>query len=113
PDDPLQSPPKDYERQLQEIVDKLKATKAKLIFCTTTPVPQGCKPLRETTSPAIYNQIGIRIAEKNGIAINDLYHYAESRLEEIQIPSNVHFTPKGSEILAMKVTESIRAAIQP
>ncbi len=110
-EDPLQSSPEEYERQMRAIVAKLKATGAKLVFCTTTPVPEGCKPLRETTSPGVYNEIAVRIAKENGIAVNDLYTFANSRLEEIQRPANVHFTAKGSELFAGEVTKAIRSAL--
>lgn len=111
PEDPLQSSPEEYETQLREIVSKLKATNAKLIFCTTTPVPEGVKPLRETSAPGVYNEIGIRIAKENGIAVNDLYSFAEERIDQIQMPANVHFSRDGSKTLAEKVAESIKSSL--
>jgi acyl-CoA thioesterase-1 len=106
--DPYQSNPEEYEKQLHEIVDKLQKTGAKLIFCTTTPVPNGCQPLRETTTPEIYNAVGKKIAKDHGIVINDLYAFALPQLSEIQRPADVHFSKKGSEILASQVAKSIR-----
>lgn len=110
--DPLQSSPEEYEKQLREIVTKLKATRAKLICCTTTPVPEGCKPLRETTAPEVYNKIAKKIAAEFGAEVNDLYAFANPQLKKIQRSADVHFTREGSEVLAGKVTEVIRAALR-
>jgi uncharacterized sulfatase len=108
PADPLQSNPKEYERQLREIMAKVKVSGAKVIVCTTTPVPPGCKPLREITSPTIYNEIAKQVAAENNFEVNDLFSFANSRLAEIQKPKNVHFTNAGSKQLAKKVADSIR-----
>jgi len=112
PDDPHQASPEKYEKQLREIVGKLKQTGAKLIFATTTPVPPGgVKPHRDVNAPEQYNEIAKRIMQDNGVEINDLFTLANSKLKEIQRPVNVHFTPEGSEILAGQVVKEIQAAI--
>jgi len=112
PDHPRQADPETYRRQLTTIVKKLKATDARLIFATTTPVPTGgVKPYRNPEDPARYNAIAREIMQANGVAINDLYGFAEPRLGEIQIPVNVHFTPPGSRRLAEQVAAAIRAAL--
>lgn len=111
PGDPYQSSPEEYGKQLQEIVEKLKATEAHLIFATTTPVPAGVKPYRAPTDPVTYNRIAREIMATNGIEVNDLYAFAEPRLEEIQQPANVHFSPSGSQQLAGQVTKAIQAAL--
>jgi hypothetical protein len=111
PNDPLQTPPEEYGRQMRQIVARLKQTKANLICCLTTPVPAGCKPLRETDSPRVYNQIATKIAIENGIEINDLFTFAEKRLDRIQQPANVHFTREGSKILAEQVARAIRQSL--
>jgi lysophospholipase L1-like esterase len=113
PNDPHQAPPEVYEKQLREIVRKLKATKAQLIFATTTPVPEGgVKPHRDLADPEKYNAIAKKIMEENGVAINDLYAFAKPRLKEIQRPVNVHFTPEGSKLLAKEVVQHIRQALK-
>ncbi len=106
--DPQQSNPQDYEKQLREILVKVKATGAKVIVCTTTPVPEGGELFREPTAPPIYNEIAIRLAEEYGCAVNDLFSVANKRLDELQKPANVHFTNKGSKVLAGEVVDAIR-----
>ncbi|HIB68533.1 MAG TPA: SGNH/GDSL hydrolase family protein [Phycisphaerales bacterium] len=111
PEHPRQADVETYEKQLRAIVEKLKQSDAKLIFCNTTPVPTGVSPHRDTTDPAKYNAAAAKIMKENGIAINDLYTFANSRLDDIQRPNNVHFTPEGSKALATEVVKSIRKTL--
>lgn len=112
--DPPQATVEVYEKQLREIVAKLKATGAKLIFATTTPVPDGAMKVYRTNADAVrYNEAALRVMKDNNIAVDDLYGFAIKRLSQIQIqPANVHFTPKGSEALAGEVVKAVRAALQ-
>ncbi len=107
-----QVPQADYEKNLRSILSDLKATKAKIIWCSTTPVAPGTKgPGRKNEDVLAYNEAAKKIAESLGVPINDLYAFAASRLEKIQLPMNVHFTPEGSKALAGPVTEHILKAL--
>lgn len=113
PNDPHQAPPEVYEKQLREIVKKLKTTDAQLIFATTTPVPAGgVKPHRDVDDPEKYNAIAKKIMKENDVAIDDLYTFAHPKLKEIQRPVNVHFTPEGSKALAKEVVKHIRQTLK-
>ncbi len=108
PTDPNQAPIKIYEKQLREIVSKLKGTGAKLVFATTTPVPAGgVKPHRDVDGPSQYNAVAKKIMEESSITINDLYSFVDSSSKELMLPVNVHFTKEGSEQLADQVREAI------
>ncbi len=108
PKDPQQADLKQYKKNLTEIVSKLKATQAKLIFATTTPYPDKVDgPLRSPGMPDRYNRVAIQIMNKNGIAINNLHAFVVPRMADIQRPNNVHFTEEGSKELAEKVAERI------
>jgi acyl-CoA thioesterase-1 len=110
--DPHQADPETYKKQLAEIVAKLRQTKAKLIFATTTPVPEGgVKPHRDPEDVVKYNQLATTLMQDNDIAIDDLYTAANQKLGEIQRPVNVHFTPAGSKWLASQVVNSIQQAL--
>jgi acyl-CoA thioesterase-1 len=107
-----QVPLADYEKDLRSLVKRLKATNAKLIWASTTPVPEGkVNPPRKDSDVVAYNAVAKRIMEENGVAIDDLYAFAEPMLEKIQMPVNVHFTAKGSEALAERVAASIQEAL--
>jgi acyl-CoA thioesterase-1 len=100
-EDPVQATEDQYGRNLEVLVGKLKATGARLVFATTTPVAAGTtNPLREAEAPSRYNAIAMRIMEANGVRVNDLFALCQPRLQELQLPKNVHFTAAGSEFLA-------------
>jgi lysophospholipase L1-like esterase len=106
-----QIPIEKYERNLDQIVERLKKTGAKLIFATTTPVPDGTG-FRAKGDAAIYNQAAERVMKKHGVATNDLYSFALPRLKEIQQDQNVHFNPQGSQQLAEQCAKSILEALE-
>ncbi|MDQ3621811.1 MAG: SGNH/GDSL hydrolase family protein [Verrucomicrobiota bacterium] len=104
--------PEDYEKNLRELVKLLKGTGAKLIWCSTTPVPEGkLTPERKNEDVVAYNAIARRVMDENGVAIDDLYAFALPQLGEIQLPRNVHFKAEGSAVLAKQVARSIEAAL--
>ncbi len=102
----------DYERYLGLFVQRLKRTGARLVFATTTPVPEGkVSPPRRSEDVVRYNRVARAVMEREGVPVNDLYGHAMPRLKEIQQPVNVHFTNAGSEALAGQVAAAIRAAL--
>jgi len=103
-------PIEQYVRNLEELVKRLKATGAELICATTTPVPEGASGRIKGDSER-YNREAVRIMRRHGIPVNDLYGFALSRLDAIQRPHDVHFTPEGSRLLAEQVAQRIRVAI--
>jgi lysophospholipase L1-like esterase len=102
-----------YRRYLRLFAKRLKQTGAKLIFATTTPVPEGkVSPPRRPMDVVAYNKVALEVMLENGIAVNDLYGFALPRLDKIQLPVNVHFTNDGSEQLAGRVAEAIHRLIK-
>ncbi len=59
-----------------------------------------------------YNEIAAKIMNENDIAIDDQYTFALTKLNEIQRPANVHFTPAGSKELAAQVVQAIEKALE-
>jgi hypothetical protein len=111
--DKQQVPLEDYEKNLRELVKKLKATGAALVWCSTTPVPEGDqRPVRKSEDGPKYNAVAKKVMEENGVPINDLYAFALPKLKEIQLPSNVHYTPKGYQALGEEVARHLEAALQ-
>lgn len=106
-----QVPPAEYEKNLQELVRRLKTTGAVLIFATTTPVPKGAGG-RIPGDAAAYNKIALKVMKENGVSVDDLYALAAPQLEKIQRPANVHFTPEGSKVLAAQVADSVLNALK-
>jgi len=105
--------PEVYEANLRQLVAKLKATGAKLIWATTTPVPDS-EIGRKQGDAAKYNAIAAKVMKENGIAIDDLYSHMLPVAKEYYIgPGNVHYTKEGSGFLAVKVAAAIEDAIAP
>lgn len=111
PDGKRQVEPADYEANLLKLVTRMKKTGAKLIWATTTPIPDGdLKPFNYGQAKE-YNEIAAKVMAKNGVAINDLNAYITPKLAKMQKPRNVHYTQEGSEYLGKKVAESITQAL--
>jgi lysophospholipase L1-like esterase len=114
PEGPNQVPIEQYEKNLAAILARLQKTGAKLIFATTTPVPEGnLNPPRRPSDALLYNAAALRLMQQAGVRVNDLYGFALPRLEAIQRPANVHFTGPGSAVLARRVSQSIRQVLDP
>lgn len=105
-DNKHQVPIDEYEKNLRELVTQLKATNAKLIWCSTTPVPDGASIRNKDDGPK-YNAVAKKIMDEMQVPIDDLYEFALPQLDKIQLKENVHFSPAGSEVLAQQVVKSI------
>jgi hypothetical protein len=100
-----------YEKNLRQIIVRLKQTDAKLIFASTTPVPESdaAKYVKDSELP--YNEIAKRVMTEEGVTWNDLWSLVKPRQAELQIPRNVHFQNKGSSVMAKQVAEMIRQVL--
>ena len=113
PSDPPQAPLEQYRRQLRSIARTILSSGATPIYGTTTPVPAGgVRPHRDPEDVDRYNRVAIEIMSDLGIAVLPLGDFAADRLEEIQQPANVHFTPRGSSVLGSRVAERLRAELR-
>jgi len=101
-----QIPIDQYEKNLEEMVKRLKSSGAELIFANTTPVPNGTG-IRVKGDAKRYNVVAERVMKKHGVAVNDLYSFAMPRLAKIQRPNNVHFNEAGSFQLGEQVVAAI------
>ena len=106
-----QVPADQYEQNLNTLVQRLKQTDAKPLWCATTPVPEGAS-FRKRGDEVEYNAIAQKVMRAHGIPTNDLYAHALKRLDEIQLPANVHFSKRGSAILAESVARYILDALE-
>ena len=106
------APLADYERQLQEITKCLKATGARVIFATTTPIPEGAKG-RVQGDEIKYNRAAVAIMQSENVPVDDLHAWISQEIQKgqpgaVQQKANVHFTNSGSDKLAEQVARSIR-----
>jgi lysophospholipase L1-like esterase len=96
-----------YEKNLRLIVARLKQTRAKLIFGSTTPVPESdaAKYVKDSELP--YNVVAKKVMAEEGVAWNDLWAAVKPRQDQLQGKRNVHFMASGSAVLAKQVAEAI------
>jgi hypothetical protein len=107
-----QVPIEDYGKNLHALLKRLQAEKAKLVWASTTPVPEGSRNRHEEDALA-YNAVAKAIMEENGIPIDDLHAFVDSRADKatMQFPANVHFRAEASAELAGEVTKHILSAL--
>ncbi|MBI2686674.1 MAG: SGNH/GDSL hydrolase family protein [Acidobacteria bacterium] len=102
-----------YEKNLEAIATRLQKTGAKLLFVSTTPVPDGTlSPPRKPGDESLFNEAALRVMTKHKIRVVDLYAFAKPRLADIQGKANVHFTKDGSALLAEFVAKAIEEQLQ-
>lgn len=107
------APPDVYEKNLRQLVTRLKATGARLIWATTTPVPMGgnLAPNRRFDSVDKYNAIAAKVMGEFGVATNDLNAAIAPHVAKFGRPNDVHFSAEGSAFLAERVTRSVAAQL--
>ena len=69
------SSPQVYEKNLRELVKRFKATGAKLVWASTTPIQADYNGVLDASSEIEYNQIAAKIMKENDIRINDMHAY--------------------------------------
>ena len=105
------TPAADYVKRLEEIVTRLEKTGAKLIWASTTPVPDN--PAQKQTAQSVVekNVLAAEVMTKHGIPTDDLFGAMTPRLKEFQPPLDVHYTGAGYDFLGVKVGESVLACL--
>lgn len=107
----LSTSPADYEKNLEQLVTRLEATGAKLIWANTTVVPEG-EVGRFVGDDEKYNAIAARVMMKHGIATDDLFALTKGFAGKFStMAGDVHYTAAGYEKIAVEVTSSIEKVL--
>ena len=102
----------EYEKNLDELVKRLKATKAKLIWAHTTKVPPKT-PDRILGEDDKYNAAAARVMKRHGIPINDLHALTKAFPANLYVrPGDVHFKREGYQKIAKQVVAHILAVLK-
>lgn len=105
-------PIEEYVENLEKLVQRLKNTNAKLIFATTTRIPEG-EAGRFVGDEVKYNQVALAVMEKHGIPINGLYQVSKDFDMDMYVkPGDVHHTGKANNVLAQAVAEAVRKQLR-
>ena len=105
-----QVPPDEYAKNIRKLAERMKKTGAQVIFCQTTPVPEGAAG-RVVGDSKKYNEIAEEVMKDLGeIKITRLYDYSIKNVPTRE--ANVHYTAENSDKLAAFVAKQIMAAIE-
>ena len=99
----------EYEKNLAELVNRMKATGARIIVTTTTPVPNGgvLAPNRRFGSIDEYNASAAKVMKQAGVVVDDLGSVITPQVDGLRLPNDVHYKPDGYALLARSVASSI------
>ena len=104
-----------YRKNLEAIIAYLQelAPNAKLVFATTTPVPDG-EPGRHAGDAAKYNKVALRVMKKQPeIVVNDLFGFTKPNHEAWWTkPGNVHYNDEGKNAQGDEVARVILKALK-
>jgi lysophospholipase L1-like esterase len=113
PDGKHQVEREQYEKNLETLVDRFQKTGAKVIWATTTPVPEGTlNPPRRFGDVAEYNAVAAKVMAEKNVAIDDLNAAVAQNIKTLQKAHDVHYTAEGYKVLAGAVAKSIEAALK-
>lgn len=106
------TPIADYTQRLEQLIERMKKTGAKLIWASTTPIPDD-PPKKQTAASIVErNAAAAALVQKQGVAINDLFAFITPHLAKVQPPKDVHFNGEGYDLLGKQVAAAIQSALK-
>lgn len=105
------TPAAQYESRLTEIVQRLRATGAVVLFVNTTPIPDGTKSYGSAALITQKNALAEKVMKTIGVPVVDVYGAVMPKLGELQNPNDVHFKEPGYQFLGGVVADAIKAAL--
>lgn len=106
------TPVADYIQRLEQLIVRMKQTGAKLVWASTTPIPDDPPTKQAAASIVERNVAAAGLMKKHGIATDDLFAAITPHLAEMQNPNDVHFNAKGYDFLGQAVAASIDAVLK-
>ncbi|HCN78687.1 MAG TPA: SGNH/GDSL hydrolase family protein [Verrucomicrobiales bacterium] len=106
------TPIADYQQRLEQLIERMKKTGAKLMWAGSTPCPDT-KDGKYKSAPIVErNTAAAEVMKKHGIAIDDLFTAITPHLATMQNPDDVHFNGQGYDFLGETVAKAIEAALK-
>ena len=105
------TPIADYTQQLEQLIERMKKTGAKLIWASTTPIPDYPKNDYKSASIVEHNQAAAEMMKKHSIPVDDLFAAVTPHLGDYQRTNDVHFKEEGSDFLGQQVAKAILARL--
>lgn len=104
------TPEADYENRLGQLVARLAATGAKLVWASSTPLPAQSR-YGNDVAMVTRNEIASRLMRSQGIPVADLYGEIKPLLAEFQQANDVHFSEAGYQFLGRRVAAAVSAQL--
>ena len=106
------TPIAEYRQRLEQLVERMQKTGAKLVWASTTPIPDD--PAKKQTSASIEerNAVAAEVMADHAVVTNDLFTAITPHLKEMQNPNDVHFNSKGYQFLGQQVAMAIAQVLE-
>ena len=105
------TPLPDYTQRLEQLVERMKKTGAKLVWASTTPIPEDAGKNQKAESIVERNTAAASIMQKHNVVIDDLFGAVTPHLAKLQNPNDVHFNAEGYEFLGKQVATVLETQI--
>jgi Ca2+-binding RTX toxin-like protein len=105
-----ETPLANYATRLEQLVERLKQTDAKLVWASSTPIPDVTHKY-SAESIVQRNAVAADLMQEHEIDVSDLFTAITPRLAEMQIPNDVHFFGPGNEFLGSQVATFLKSII--
>jgi lysophospholipase L1-like esterase len=106
------TPIAEYTQRLEELVARMQKRSRKLLWASTTPIPDDPSKKQESASIIERNAAAAKVMEAHGIPSDDLFGAITPHLQDLQLPNDVHFNNAGYEFLGVHVAEAISGALR-
>jgi GDSL-like Lipase/Acylhydrolase family len=101
------TPIADYTHQLEQLIERMKKTGGKLVWASTTPIPDDPSKKQSAASIVERNEAAAKLMKKHGVATDELFATITPNLAAMQNPNDVHFNAKGYDFLGETVAKAI------
>jgi trehalose utilization protein/lysophospholipase L1-like esterase len=106
------TPVADYKSRLEQLIDRMKKTGARLMWASTTPCPDTPDGKSKSAPIIERNTAAAEVMQKHGIVIDDLFSAITPHLATMQNPNDVHFNGPGYDFLGQTVARVIEAVLK-
>ncbi len=101
----------DYTKRLEELLERMEKTGAKIVWASTTPIPDDPAKKQSAASILERNDAAAALMKKRGHSIDDLFAEISPKLDALQNPNDVHFNAAGYDFLGAQVAASLLAEL--
>lgn len=102
----------EYRQRLEQLVERMQQTGAKLVWASTTPIPDDAAKKQASESIVQRNKAAAEIMAKHDVATDDLFFVVTPHLDKMQNPNDVHFNATGYDFLGQNVADAIAKALK-